>query len=735
MAEPTVEDVAGWLKENPDKEGTTDYVHMASAYKALRAQQKNAAAPAAAPTKSFGEDLWGRAKLAFGAAPEPQPTEAAANVPNLEDIMAAKRLTSDPYNAENTTDRVVTGAIGGIPDLGIALYNAGARTIGSPESQAPYLTPQMQENAGTAPLPADAGAIRQLLEAGGSAFLGGGAGAASSALGGARATAALTGAATPVASTAVRMAAPTVFPTVAGHYAGELGGALGKNYLGDEETGRLLGSLLGGSVMSLAPAARSLVHQRYAGEGRPDAASIDAQSRRQGVTPTAGMLGNDSILRREQVLSGQPGSANVIQDARNTARTGIGNAFDQAAAARGAVDIEPTAGTIGAKVNVAARESAEALRGASDARQVALQDRIGADAPVNVGPIFRRGYDMVTDPAANLTPTQRQGIGDRLTNQLMPLITRNAAGDPIPPGVGHNGGPPMPPPTGETAPYGFVRGFRTELGKEIDTPGGGRMPPAGALYEPTTTALRDTAQRSGVSPQNFDTVQNMTRAVERTEPATPGGPIGDYPTLQRYINEDPAKAYSYLKSGDQNPAVGGILEATQHPGIGEIFGDLIRKIGNETINNPQGGARGPANLANTFTRMNPESRATMLGDQLGNVSDTVGLARALNIPTQQNGLTRALGGQGEGVGRMLIGSETLGKIGGHFGGWPGELAGRIGGILGMPAVRHALASILEGPTVRNALTGGQGPGGINQLGAALTAIQAEQQQQRGPVAQ
>jgi len=729
MAEPKFEDVAAWLMENSDKEGTSDYVHMTGAFKALDPKRQT---EAKAPTKTWSEDMLGRAKLAFGMAPEDHAKAGGAeDVPNLEDIMAAKRLTSDPYSAENTADRVLTGAISGIPDTGIALYNAGARTVGAGDSQIPYLGQQMLENSGAAPLPADAPLWRQLSEAGGSAFLGGGAGAGATALNTARA------AGTGVAGTVARVAAPTVVPTLTGAAGGEAGSWAGKA-LGDEETGRLLGSLLGGSATSIGPAARSITHQLYASKGRPDAPFIMQAAERQGVTPTAGMLatdrpgifGNDSVVRREQRFSGLPGSADIIQQARTNARNQIGDAYDASAAARGAVDVQPTPGTIGAKVNVAARESAEALRGASDARQGLLQEWIGADSPVNVSPIFRRGYDMVADPAANLTPSQRQGIDARLTDQLMPLVTRNAAGDPIPPpGMGHNGGPPM---AGETSPYGFVRGFRTELGQAIDTPAGGRLPPASALYEPTTSAMRDTAQRSGVDPRDFNTIQNQTRAVERTTPEVPGGPIGDYPTLQRYINEDPAKAYNYLERGRQDPAVPGILEATGHPAVGEIFGDLMRKLGLENINNPQGGARGPANFDNTWTRMHPESRETMLGPELGNVSDQVALARALNIPTQQTGLTRALGGQGDSVANKVVGSEALGHLGNYLAGPLGAVLGRILGVVGPSGFRGQRASVMEGPTARNALAGRPGPAGIDQLSAALAAIQAENQQNRPP---
>jgi len=212
MAEPKFEDIESWLIENADKKGTPDYVHMASAYKALDPQRAAPTTPAA-PAKSFGEDMWGRAKLAFG-----MPAEApAAGTPepesiDINDILAAKRLTSDPYSVENTGSRVLAGAIGGIPDLGIGIYNAGARAIGSPDSQAAYLTPKMLANAGTAALPADAPWYRTLGEAAGSGFLGGGAGAAGSVLQGARTAATTAGTALPVVSTDVRAPAP-VAPT------------------------------------------------------------------------------------------------------------------------------------------------------------------------------------------------------------------------------------------------------------------------------------------------------------------------------------------------------------------------------------------------------------------------------------------------------------------------------------------------------------------------------------------
>ena len=746
MAEPTVEDVAGWLKENSDQEGTSDYVHMASAYKALRAQQKGTNAPLP-PTKTWSEDMLGRAKLAFGMSPgEHADAAATANVPELEDIMAAKRLTSDPRSVENRTSRILAGAIGGATDFGIGGYNAAARTIGSPELQLPYVTPQMLENSGTPALPEDAPWYERMGEGAGSAFLGGGAGAAGGALQTARATAATTGAAMPVARTAMRMAVPTVAPTVGGEIGGNVGGYLGEKYLGDRETGAWLGSALGGTAHTLPNAGRSLIHQWYASDARRDSPQIADMARRQGVTPTAAMLGNDRILRREQEMSGQPGSAGVIQEARTNARAQIGNAYDASAAARGAVDVQPTAGTIGEKINTAARESAEALRGVSDQRQSNLNARIPQDTPTHLAPIQERGYGMMTDPNARIGPTERAAIDFRVTDQLNPLATRDASGQPMQvptqaqaPGVGHNGGPPMGPTT-QVAPYGDVAGFRTELGRSVDTPAGGRMPPVSALYEPTTQVMREAAQRAGVDPRDFNTTQNATRDIMRETPTTPGGPPGDYHALLNYVKENPEAAFNYLNGrGRQDPNIPGILEATGHPSLGGIFGDIMRLIGNETINspqtNPQGGARGPANFANALQQMHPESRATMLGDQLPNVSDQAALATRLNVPTSQAGLTRAIGGQGNSVANKVLGSEAAAQLLGHYFGPLGAVLGRVVGMLAPSDLRARRAGVMEGPTARNALSQGPSPSGINELAAAMTAAQSAQQPQRSPAVQ
>jgi len=698
MAGPTADEVGRWLIDNPDKEGTPDYVQMSNAYRNLRAP----AAPAA--PSGFVETF--KSKIGLG---------PAEGITDPEQFKTATRLTSDPGNVGNTVGRVVTGAVGGIPDLAIGVANAGARMSGRPDSQIDYITPKLQELSGTAPMAADASLARQLLEGGASAVLGGGGAAGAAAVRAAPATAG-------VISRSVRAVTPTVLPMAGAYGGGEAGGYVGKE-LGDEETGRFLGSLVGGLGGAASPVLRAERHQRYAGQAAPNAPEIAAAAARQGVTPTAGMLGNDAVLLREQRLSGQPGGAHIIQNARNDARTQIGGAYDDAAARRGAVDPNPTPGTIGEKINRAAGESAEALRAASDARQAALFDRIGPETPVAVDPVRERGYDMMADPRARLTPTQRGAIDQRITDELPQLITRNAAGDPIRQPIGTGGA------MSDTAPLGDFLGFRTELGKSIDRPGGVRSPPTAELYPPATEVIREAAARRGVNPLDFDTVQNQTRAVERTTPETPGGPIGDYPTLQRFVNQDPTTSYTRATAGFQDPNTLGTIEATGHQGVGEIMGDIIRQIGNETINNPQGGARGPAQLDTRYTRMHPEVRETLLGDEAGNVGDALQLSRALNIPTQQNGLTRAVGGQGDAVANKVIGSEALGQLGSHVAGPLGAILGRIIGVVGPGGLRNVAARVLEGPTVRNALSGGAAPSVLPEV---ATALQAAAQQPGAP---
>jgi len=277
-------------------------------------------------------------------------------------------------------------------------------------------------------------------------------------------------------------------------------------------------------------------------------------------------------------------------------------------------------------------------------------------------------------------------------------------------------------------PYGPFRGWRTDLGRSLDTPQGGRMPPTASLYGPATEAMRVTAENRGVPRQDFQNVQGRTHAIEREG--------GDYQALQQIFDKQPQQAFNYLTGGEQNPARLGTLEATQHPQVNSIMGDLLRYLGNDTINHPAQGARGPANLANEIGRMHPEARATIAGPQLPGVMDVATLARALDYPTSQTGLGRTVGGVGESVGRMMAGSETLGQLGAATGIPGAGGVGRIAGLGAMPAIRALRANYLQGDHAINALSGGAAPQVtsmaelVNALNAA--AQQREQQPQRGP---
>lgn len=692
MAE--IDDLDRWIQENhATKQGTPEFVQNAARYRELRAQEK------------------------------------AAALPDAE----AEQRGQSPYGVNATMNRIFSGAVTGIPDLAIAGYNAGARAAGYPGAQADYLGPQMIAAGGGAPLPADASTTRQLLEGGGSALLGGGAGAIRGAIANAPSVA------RSLLPALGAFGRTTVAPTVASHYGGQAGGAIADALGLDKETGSLMGSLLGGVGAGRATELPArYTDWRYRGQGRDNAAEVAAAAARQGVTPTAGALGNADVQALERQLGNRPGAMSYINARRQSAHDEIAAALDRAAAARGSTDPAPTPGTIGEKITTAAGETAQAMRDRSEAAQARLQDRIGAGTPVEITPMRNQGYNMMTDPQAGLSVPGREAIDYRLTAQLNPLINRDASGAPIlqggtlPPGIGHNNPPPGAlPGASETVPYGPFRSWRTDLGKSLDTATGGRMPPAAALYDPATEAMRRTAEGQGVPRQNFENIQAQTRAVEQ-QPARPGQPTGDYPYLMGIAGREPSSAYNYLHGGLQNPDRLGMLEATQHPQVPGIFGDYLRLLGDRTID--EQGARGPAKLATALERMHPEARSTLAGDQLPAINDIATLARSIDYPTSQTGLGRTVGPIAEGAGRLVLGSEALGHLGAATGIPGAGIAGRMAAIGIGPAYRALQARMLQSETARNALAGGPRPPNqytINDLAAAINAANAAQQQRRG----
>jgi hypothetical protein len=291
---------------------------------------------------------------------------------------------------------------------------------------------------------------------------------------------------------------------------------------------------------------------------------------------------------------------------------------------------------------------------------------------------------------------------------------------PAPPpvrGMGDNGGPPLPVQESVAAPYADVRAYRTELGRDLDLPGGQRLGPAAQLYGPTTDAMRATAERQNVPRQDFENTMARTQAVETT-PAHIGDPTGDYRSLMDVAVKKPDEAYAYLNRAEQNAPDMAMLEAMQHPSFGGIMGDLIRQIGREGINNPNEGAAGPRQTATRLEGINPESKSIIYGDQAPAMRDVETTTRAYNYPTSQTGINRAMGGATDRnmVGVML--SNVLDNMGGPVG-----AALTMGA---MPLLTRLRAGALNSPQTLNALRGGAAPApaNISDLAAAMSAAAA-----------
>jgi len=173
--------------------------------------------------------------------------------------------------------------------------------------------------------------------------------------------------------------------------------------------------------------------------------------------------------------------------------------------------------------------------------------------------------------------------------------------------------------------------------------------------------------------------------------------------------KEPSAAYEYINpgpegGGSQNPARLGTLEATQHPAVPGIMGDLIRQLGQETISNPNQGAAGPRQLATALETMHPESRAILAGEQAPALSDVMVGSRAYNYPTSQTGLNRATGGAAD---RNAL-AYTIATALGHLGGLPAFATAGI-----MPSITALRSAGLNSPATMNALRGGAPPPPLN----------------------
>jgi len=581
MAE--IDTVDSWLTENRDKKGTPEFEQNLTRYRELRTQEKAGAAPA---TDTPFNPTSARSALAdkFGSFVKTAGEDTAAN----------------PGGVSATTGRVITGAATGIPDLGIGLYNAGARATGNPDSQVTPLGPQVNAALGGADMPADAGPLRKVLEAGGSALVGGGATSIARA-----AMAAPTWASAALPSVGALFSS-TVAPTLGSSGGAKLGQMAAHKMGWDEETGSLIGSLLGGTAY---PAGRAtydqLRHGYYADKALPNAPDIAAAAERQGITPSAGMLGNDIIKSAEKNYSGDPGASNYTSNLRRGIREDIGAVIDRAAEARGSTNPNPTPGDIGYDVAQIARLGVDDANAQSSRGQQQLMTRIGPRTDTDVSGIL-----AAMERIRNQTDPGTAAPIDARVNTMRQMLPRDPEGNIISTDV----------------PYERVKDWRTNLRERSQ--GYDAVPGrfASQIYDETTGAMRDAGASQGVPPGYFDTVQGRTARLTGE-----GGPVQ---TLEPISDvRDPMAAYQYVRQGEQAPGNLRTLEATGNPAVGGALGDYIRMMANNTINTAN--SRGPVNFANRWEGMTQGARDVFGGPQQPALNDAATLARAYDYPPNQ----------------------------------------------------------------------------------------------------
>lgn len=676
----------------------------------------------------------------------------------LTDAEVMKPQYSPLNDALGTTGRVLSSATMGLPDLAAGATNSVLRATGMPELSYPSVA--LRKVLGIPERPEGTGLTRSLLEDAAAALVGGGGSAIAKAW---QAAPTLGKAILPMLG---KLGLHTVAPTVGGQAGAEVGKFGAELLKLDPQTGALIGSMLGGIAPGAAPQAyKRYSHDWYADRAKPDAGNIDIAMTRMGGEATPGMLGNSRIQGMERGLGSSSGGHELVEGPRQAAHDVIGAALERAAAARGMTAESPgtttsdvvTPGTIGDRVRTIAADTAEHLRLGSDEAQGRISRAVGPTTPVPLRPVQQAGETLLR-PGSGLGPSERINIEHRIGPALEGLLLRDSSGPTGNPGnpnypaimfnpdtglpttespmLGHNGGPRMTPEGypdrgSPAAPYADVKGYRTELGRNVENPSTGRLGPAAQLYGPTTEAMRITAERRGVDRQDFNNAMERTRQVETETPDSLGGPVGDYNTLAKIAEKKSLDAYDFIKDAEQNASDLGTIEATGHPQVPGLMGDILKQIGQEGINNPNFGAAGPRQTATRLENLHPESREILYGDQAPAMEDITTGARAYNYPTSQTGLNQATGSAADRSSKAINLGTTLGHLGG------GGIGGMIGGAVSMfgPAfVNRLRAQGLNSPETLNALRGGEAPPAANiaDLAAAMTAA-AQAAKERQPV--
>jgi hypothetical protein len=607
-------------------------------------------------------DLMGKWLLANqGKAGTPEFTEMANAYKSLEGtvraqpVATAQPVTPQPADANswgNIAGRVGTDAVLGIPDLGIAAYNA---FIAGDDGRVRPLGERVRSAMGVAELPEDASWGQRLLESGASGLLTGGAGVVRA------------GAKEGLKAGLKTFGKTVVAPTVGGDAGAQVGGLVGG------EKGALIGGVLGGGV---APHGKAIgenwVQGRYVGKGAANAPEIAAAAERLGINPTAGALGNYDIQKRENRYAAQDPSGRTAQ-AQETQRNAMTSVGEDIGAQRGGTGQGPAA--MGDDIRGATADRLAADRDYSSAGQENLQRTVGDRAPVRVIDIIdeaRQAYPHLSVPA-------RQALEHRINNQLLPLISqRDAQGNPI---IGPN----------TTVPYELVKQWRTELGQSFEQ---GRIPRNRELYEPATNAMAETAQGAGVPRGDFDAVQSFTRGVE--------GEGGLADRLAPY-DKEPNAAYNYtMEGGLKNPdRLSTFATETAGDPRQRVFGDYLQQKVADTIGSGQ--AQGMNKFAQFVEGTDPRALSTIAGPQAGRLQDLATLSRGVDVPTSQRGLSTSVAGPMNTLGGKFIGSEMLGHAFGASGIPGSEMVGRGIGYMARPTIDKINQRILQSEAAKRGM--------------------------------
>ena len=621
-------------------------------------------------------DLMGKWLLANqGKAGTPEFTEMANAYKSLEGQVRAQPVAtaqpatpaqpaSDPYSTGNTIGRIATDAVLGLPDLAISASNLLSRPVDwltekitgeAPKTRdLPTLAPMARSALGVAELPEDASWTRRILESGASALPTGGAGVVK------------TGLKEGVRAGTTALAKNIAIPTVTGDAGAQIGGLIAG------PDGALIGGVLGGSAPHARAAGANWVQGRYVGKGDPNAPAIAAAAERLGINPTAGALGNYDIQKRENRYAAQDPSGRTAQ-AQEVQRNAMTSVGEDIGAQRGGTGQGVAA--MGDDIRGATTDRLAADRDYSSAGQENLQRTVGDRAPVRVIDIIneaRAAYPSLTVPG-------RQALEHRINNQLLPLISqRDAAGNPI---IGPN----------TTVPYELVKQWRTELGQSFDQ---GRIPRNRELYEPTTNAMAETAQGAGVPRAEFNRVQQFTRGVE--------GEGGLADRLAPF-DKEPNAAYNYtLEGGLKNPdRLQTFATETAGDPRQRVFGDYLQqRLADPAVNNT---AQGPNKIAQFVEGTDPRALATIAGPQLSRVQDLGTLARGVDVPTSQRGLSTSVAGPMNTLAGKFFGSEILGQTFGASGIPGSEMVGRGIGYMARPTIDKINQRILQSEAAKRGM--------------------------------